>query len=197
MATTVRDVCPSRRAAKASRNSIERAVGDPEGSDTRISTALEPPCQRRAHRVEFRKILRSAILRTVSLTTSILATNSSGSTVSLVHGNLAGRPLFAVAVYAERTFEISDQPTSSQLVAFIISNLDILLRPDHALGTWFDKERAVYVFDVVICLADRNRAIQLGMHLHQKAIFDLAAGADIVLAKAGAAASVRSGRGRL
>jgi hypothetical protein len=107
---------------------------------------------------------------------------SGGATVSLSEGNLAGRKLFSVAIYPERTIEFKTPPTWEQLFAFATAKLDLLLQPDHALGTWFDRKRGFHTLDVVICLVDRDEAIRLGEHFHQSAIFDLAAGRDIFLA---------------
>jgi hypothetical protein len=102
-----------------------------------------------------------------------------GATVSLSKGNLAGRKLFAVSTYPERTTEIKDPPTRQQLFAFIVADVDPLFRRNHALGTWFNKNKGVHVLDLVVCLRDRDKALDLGRHFGQQSIFDLAAGREI------------------
>ncbi len=88
---------------------------------------------------------------------------------------MVGRKLFAVSIYPERTIELTVQPSWRQLFVFVLANLDLLLQPDRALGTWFDDLRGVHVLDVVICVSDRDTALDLGLRFHQRSIFDLAA----------------------
>ena len=61
-----------------------------------------------------------------------------GSTVSLIHGNMAGQKLFSVSIYPERTFELWESPTRQELFDFAKANVDLLLKPGHAIGTWFN-----------------------------------------------------------
>jgi hypothetical protein len=78
-----------------------------------------------------------------------------GSTVSVIYGNLVGKPLYAVSIFPGRTVELNAPPTWQQLFAFALLNRDLLLRPEFGLGTWFDALRGLHVLDVVICIADR------------------------------------------
>ena len=86
---------------------------------------------------------------------------------------MAGRKLFAVSIYPERTIEVATQLSKRQLFAFILANLDLLLKSDRALGTWFDELKGVHVLDVVVCLSDRDAAIALGEFFRQWSAFDL------------------------
>lgn len=127
-----------------------------------------------------REPLLSCILKAVEIAVESHA-RTGGVTVSLSEGNLASRNRFAVAVYPERTIELSSPPTRDQLETYVIANLDLLLRPGHALGTWFDEQRGVHTIDVVVCPFDRDVAIGLGARSRQWAIYDLAVGRDIVI----------------
>jgi hypothetical protein len=104
-----------------------------------------------------------------------------GATVSLIEGNLAGRPLYAVSIYPERSLRFTARPTREQLFAFITANLRLLLLPGHAIGSWKDKNN-FHILDVVICLRDRDWATELGARFQQQSIFDLAAECEIAIA---------------
>jgi hypothetical protein len=97
----------------------------------------------------------------------------SGSTVSLDHGNMAWVNFYAISAYSERTVELAGEPTWEMLFAYAAINLDLLLAPSHALGTWLDIERKLQVLDVVLCTASVGEAIRLGVLHGQTAIFDL------------------------
>jgi len=112
---------------------------------------------------------------------AVLHARSNGSTVSVFHGNLLGRPRFAVSTYPERSVEIVGLPTRDLLFAFAVLNADVLLRRDHALGTWFDCKRKRHVLDVVVCPASREAAFRLGRNGNQRAIFDLERSKEIWL----------------
>jgi hypothetical protein len=97
-----------------------------------------------------------------------------GSTVSLIHGNMAGERLFAVSVYPGRTTELLKRPSRQQIFEFALANLDLLLKPNHALGTWFNDEKGgVHVLDVVVCISDRTEALTLGLWFNQLSIYSL------------------------
>jgi hypothetical protein len=61
-------------------------------------------------------------------------------------------------------------------------NADLLLLPDHALGTWLDGLCNLHVLDVVVCPRLLSEANSLGRENKQEAIFDLHAGKVIPLA---------------
>jgi len=96
---------------------------------------------------------------------------------------MVGRKLFAVSMYPEQTIKLRVQPSWQRLLAFVLANLDLLLKPDRALGTWLDTLEGVHVLDVVVCLADREAALELGLRFHQWSIFDLANSREIRLRK--------------
>jgi hypothetical protein len=141
----------------------------------RISTAADPACQEvNLVALPIGEPLLYCILRAVQ-TTIELHSGSNGATVSLSKGNMVGRKLFAVSIYPERAIELTARPSWRQLFVFVLANLDLLLKPGRALGTWFDDLQGVHVLDVVICLSDRDTALALGLRSHQRSIFDLAA----------------------
>lgn len=108
-----------------------------------------------------------------------LHNQANGSTVSLVHGNLADGKFFSVSIYPERTIEFWERPSWQELFDFAKANLDLLLKPAHALGTWFNDWGCTHVVDVVICVPDRDAAVDLGRRFDQTAVFDLEARREI------------------
>ena len=104
---------------------------------------------------------------------------TNGSTVSLVHGNMADRKLFSVSIYPTRTIVLWERPTRQELFDFALANLELLLKPAHALGTWFDDWNQVHVLDVVLLVPDRDAALALALCHGQIAIFDLESRCEI------------------
>lgn len=114
-------------------------------------------------------------------TAAALHAQSGGSTVSVAEGNLLGRSRFAVAIYPKNSVELPELPTRDLLFAFALLNTGLLLRPDHALGTWVDSWRKLHILDVVVCPASVGTAIRLGNEHGQEAIFDLKKAREILL----------------
>jgi hypothetical protein len=108
-------------------------------------------------------------------------TKTGGATVNLREGDLAGRKLFAVSIYPDRTIELKNPPSRQQLFAFVMANLDLLSIGNHALGTWFNGWKNVHVLDVVVCLFDCASAMHFGARFDQCSIFDLAAGVELLI----------------
>lgn len=104
-----------------------------------------------------------------------------GSTVSLFDGNMAGKKLFAVSIYPARTVELWESPTRQELFDFAQANAKLLVKPRHAIGTWFDDWKQVHVLDVVILVANRDLALKLARKSRQTAIFDLEARREIAV----------------
>ena len=113
------------------------------------------------------------LLAVVAKTAAALHAQSNGSTVSVAEGSLLGRLRFAVSIYPENSVHLSGPPTEDLLFAFAILNADLLIQPDHALGTWFDRRRNRHVLDVVVCRESLDTVISLGINHGQQAIFDL------------------------
>lgn len=132
----------------------------PTGSNSQASAALIP------------KVIEAAVRELVANAWN-LHSSSNGATVSLRDGNMTGQKLFAVSVYPERTAEFRNPPTWKDVAAFVVLNLNLLLRPSHAFGSWFDEPKHTHVVDVVVCLPDRRTALELGRKFKQVSIFDL------------------------
>ena len=113
-----------------------------------------------------------SVLRTVDIALD-LHCKDYGATVSLFSGNLVGSKRFAVSIYPERTVELIAPPTARELLAFTVANLDILLLPDRALGTWCASTNR-HVLDVVLCVGNEHAAQVLGKRYRQVSIYDLA-----------------------
>jgi hypothetical protein len=124
------------------------------------------------------RILAAALIRTVEITAILHAVNR-GSTVSLIHGNLASQNCYAVSTYPELTVELPSEPSVAHLFAFVLNNLALLLHPERALGTWVNA-KGIHVLDVVTYVGNRELALELGAKFSQYSIFDLAAGREIL-----------------
>jgi|ERR1700722_9060236 len=107
--------------------------------------------------------------------------DSTGATVSLTDGDMVGQKLFAVSIYAERSVGLPARPTWQNIFAFVWLNVDLLVKPGHAFGLWFDKSEHTYVLDVVICLSSRRTALELGRMFGEKSIYALATRQVIVI----------------
>ena len=163
------------------------AVSDRSGSfsslyyDPRSFTAVGSRCQDRGGLVlPIDESLASRIVD-AAYAVSELHHDTSGSTVSLVEGDMAGKKLFAVSIHPANSVEFKSPPSAWQILAFILNNLHLLELPDHAVGTWFDRHRGVHVLDVVVCLEDRELAAKLGEQFNQWSIYDLAGGEELRL----------------
>jgi hypothetical protein len=125
----------------------------------------------------------SCITAAVDTSFAVHTTTLKGSTVSLIHGNLADKKLFSVSIYPGRTVELSTMPTWEQLFEFALANVELLLRPKHALGTLFDDWNQVHVCDVVLLVPDRDEALALALRYGQVAIFDLGSRREIPISR--------------
>ena len=104
-----------------------------------------------------------------------------GATVSVMDGNMAGRKLYAVSIYPERTVTLKTPPSWRQLWVYALKNVAELLKPRRALGIWHNKSKRRYELDIVVCCADRVAAIALAKRYRQSCIYDLAARQEIHL----------------
>jgi len=131
-------------------------------------------------------------------TSYALHNRTNGSTVSLIHGNMAGKKLFAVSIYPARKIELWTRPSWQEFFEFAKANLDLLLKPDHALGTWFDDYELIHCLDVVVLVRDLDDAVELGLRSDQVAIFDLEARREIPIRRSrrGFNASLQAGGAR-
>ena len=112
-----------------------------------------------------------------------LHNQTNGSTVSLIDGNMVGTKHFSVSIYPTRSVVLWERPTRHELFDFALANLELLLKPANALGTWFDDWNQVHVLDVVLLVSDRDAALELGLRFDQLAIFDLESRQEIPIAR--------------
>jgi hypothetical protein len=111
---------------------------------------------------------------------------------------MAGKKLFAVSIYPARKIELWTRPSWQEFFEFAKANLDLLLKPDHALGTWFDDYELIHCLDVVVLVRDLDDAVELGLRSDQVAIFDLEARREIPIRRSrrGFNASLQAGGAR-
>ena len=99
-----------------------------------------------------------------------------GATFRLTNGeNRVGQDSYAVSPYTGRSEPVPGREvTEQQLLDYAEKNQDLLSKPDHNLGTWYDEKTNQTYIDVGI---DRPKAeaAELGRHpdINQKAIFGL------------------------
>ena len=101
-----------------------------------------------------------------------------GSTFTPAGENLAGKNLYSVGAYPERTLHV-DKLTPEVLAKFKADNADVLSQPDHAVGTWKDPDTGKAVLDVSKTYADRAEAVAAGKDANQKAIYHLGGEGEI------------------
>jgi hypothetical protein len=180
MATTLHDSTAFNRSESAA-VSVRSGYFSSLYYDPRSFTAVESTCQEHGGLVL--PIAESLASRIVDATyaASELHEDAGGSTVSLVEGDMAGKKRFAVSIHPRRSVELKSPPSAWQIFVFILDNLSLLMMPDHAVGTWFDKLRDVHVLDAVVCLEDPILAAELGVQFNQWSIYDLAAGKELRL----------------
>jgi hypothetical protein len=116
-------------------------------------------------------------------TSFALHNRRNGSTVSLIHGSMADQKLFSVSIYPERTIELWERPTRQELFDFAQANVELLLKPRHAIGTWFNDYELMHIFDVVVCLSDRDEALDLAKRYRQLAVYDLQSRREIPVSR--------------
>jgi hypothetical protein len=96
---------------------------------------------------------------------------------------MAGLSFFAVSIYPKRSSQLTTCPTWEDLFEFALAHVDVLLKPFHAIGTWFNRHLNVHVLDIVVLVADRAEAMELGLRFQQWSIFDLSKCSEIPIAQ--------------
>jgi hypothetical protein len=103
-----------------------------------------------------------------------------GATWNMSKGNLVGQPYFAVATFPEKE-QIVAEADFENLEEYIINNESLLSNPNNSFGAWVSGGKTYY--DIVVTLADKNEAMELGLKHNQLAIFDLKELKEIPLQK--------------
>jgi hypothetical protein len=98
-------------------------------------------------------------------------------------GNMAGRKLYAVSIYPERTLKLKAPPDWRQLFVYALKNVAELLKPGRALGIWYNRPKARFELDVVVCCPDLAVAIALGRRARQSCVYSLAEGLEIHISR--------------
>ena len=180
MASTLREFTVHRRSENAS-----DAAGSSRipalGFGPHNSTAVDAVCQEFNHlKLPICKPMLSCIASAVEIAFNSHS-KTQGSTVSLIYGNMVGQKLYSVSIYPERTIEVWPPPSWHQFLTFAMANAELLLKPAHALGTWFNDLTLEHVLDVVVLSSDRDAAVSLGLRSGQLSIYDLEARREIAI----------------
>lgn len=110
-----------------------------------------------------------------------------GSTASLTNQRLLtqddGR--YMVSPFQDRQLPLENAPTPQDLRNYIAKNEDLLAKPGHNLGTWWNKEGdGKHYLDVSITENDLNKAMDIGRQHKQLAIYDMVEGKDVPIEQA-------------
>ncbi len=121
--------------------------------------------------------------------TQVGAHNSNGgSTFHPEHGDLNGKPFFAVGGEPEfRAPELKMTTKGGELTEAQIKEFTerpavkeaLAKHPDASIGTWHDKEADQTVTELVKTPANRDEALKMGVKNDQKAIYDLKEGKEV------------------
>jgi hypothetical protein len=104
----------------------------------------------------------------------VLHTANGGSTYSMYFGDMAGRKLYAVSLFPDRSVLVGGTVVGPDaLRAFVDGNRDLLVDPRVSVGTWFNTDDGVSFLDISATIPDREQAIELGKRYNQISIFDL------------------------
>lgn len=99
-----------------------------------------------------------------------------GSTVNFLHGNMVGKPFYAVSTHLDRTLALEGLKniSPSQVRDFARRNLDLLRTGKYSLGTWYNESEQTTYLDIVSTVKSRESAIHMAKAHNQISIFDLA-----------------------
>jgi hypothetical protein len=143
------------------------------GFSPHYSTPVYAVCQEFNHlKLRIREPMISCIASAVDISYDSHS-KTHGSTVSLIYGNMVGQKLYSVSIYPDRTIELWTPPTRQQLFSFALANLDLLLKPAHALGSFLNDWTLTHELDVVVLSSDCDTALDLGLRSNQKSIYSL------------------------
>jgi hypothetical protein len=96
-----------------------------------------------------------------------------GSTHSLTHGPISGKPVYSVSTFPGRELKVPGKTiTPQQVLEYVQQHRDVLDQPDANFGTWFNPEDNHTYLDVSKTVGDLDEALRLGQEHSQKAIYD-------------------------
>jgi len=94
---------------------------------------------------------------------------------------------YGVSPYPERSQIFTKQVTLTDMRKFIKTNKDLLSKPSHAVGTWYDPSDKKTFLDVSIVVKDKKDADKLGRQHNQRSMFEFKTGKTIDLGGTGEA----------
>ncbi len=97
-----------------------------------------------------------------------------GATFNFRFGNLAGKSLYAVSIYGDRTRDIDESDFSVGVIeAYIRANRDLLILPENSVGIWLSADEGRVYLDVSITVPERQHALALAREHREQAICHL------------------------
>ena len=106
-----------------------------------------------------------------------------------------GQEGYAVSPYPERSAVFDKRVTRGDLRKFMQDNAELLAKPGHAVGAWYDPDGKKTYLDVSIVTENKDEAIRLGREHNQIAVFDFKSGSTVATGGTGEATHNRARRG--
>jgi hypothetical protein len=104
--------------------------------------------------------------------------------------NLVGEDEWAFSPYKDLEWVLDETPTADDIAAYRLFNREILSKPGHNIGTWFNQADGKHYLDVTVTNKDRDAALKAAKAADQKAIFNLKSFEELPVAGAAAMAGV-------
>lgn len=98
------------------------------------------------------------------------------------YGHLTPGSGCMVSPYPDREMALDRAPTPQEILKFMISNQDLLTKPEHYIGGWLDEQSGKSFLDVSVRAADAKHAEELCAKHNQYGYFDLTKGEYVEVA---------------
>lgn len=90
-----------------------------------------------------------------------------------------GQEGYGVSRYPERSKIFKRKVTIADVRSYMASNKDLLEKPNHAVGAWFDRDSKETYLDVAVVIKGKYHAVKLGRKYNQIKIFEFKTGSEI------------------
>jgi SPP1 gp7 family putative phage head morphogenesis protein len=103
-----------------------------------------------------------------------LHTEIGGSTFSLTHGNMAGKPFHSVSIFPDLTVRFEGRQVTQRQIRNFIEKYGGLARDKVvAIGTWYSESEDATYLDLSVLVGDQELAVKLAKEYNQIGIYDL------------------------
>lgn len=111
-----------------------------------------------------------------AVTKAVEGINAGGTSIDVFNNvDYGGKPFIAVSAYPERSQIMTGKATDPMVRGYIADNADLLGKPHHMLGGWFNTKDGKTYIDVSVAVPKSHQAeaVQLAKISDQIAVFDL------------------------